>query len=906
MRSKVPVTSSRVCLLVVGAVIIAAAPGLAAFSTAWTPLGPERGRIKVLAVDPALPTTVYAGTDGGLARSVDGGVEWPTVDGIDPVLSVSAVVFDPVAKAIYAAGAGGVVESLDGGAKWTPRNEGLATFYPNVATLAIDPDGTLYAVNRGRVFRSVDGAATWTERSNGAALVTTLVIDPSNPLVLYAGAQANSPSLVKTVDGGANWVPSDEGFPSVEVTALAIDPHTPATLYLGTCANGLFKSVDGAAKWSRSDAGLGFFRCLSFILVDPATPATVYAADIGAGVFKSTDGGANWLPTGLAIVGVTSLALDSANHRLYAGTDGPRVFLSSDGGARWSSADTGLVVHDVQAVAVDPTTPATLLVGTRVGVFRSTDGGQSWRISVRGLTDVDVRALVFDRHLPFPTAYAATFDQGIFTSSFSGASWERSSEGLPTGQHWTVAVDPLTPGTLYAGALSGDVGIYKSVSGGALWTPSSAGLTSPGSRRVRAIAVDPSSPATVYLATDGDGVFKSTNGGGDWTASGAGLVSLQVNGLAIDPSTPMTVYAVTAAGVHVSIDGGATWAPSAGVPPTANVGAIVVDPLTSTVYAGTFEDGVLQSSDGGDHWSPFNADLPVLAVPVLALEPQTGAALYGGVIGRSLWGARTHCRVARDCDDGDGCTVDICEPGSPAADAVGCRNPAVVCPPADQCHEAGVCTEGRCRYAVEPEGTSCEDGEPCTNDTCRNGSCVSEVAPRPSCHQPGTRRRASRFMFIDDTFDVSDGISWRWHRGTATSLEEFGDPTVSTGYTLCVYDQSGPGGTSALVMRARILGGSSCSNRSCWFALLAGFRYLSNLREPDGITVALLRAGGDGRASIYVSGRGQLALPGRALDPPVSVQFTRNDAPDRCWQASYSSFISSNDGTRFRAHAGSP
>ena len=57
-----------------------------------------------------------------------------------------------------------------------------------------------------------------------------------------------------------------------------------------------------------------------------------------------------------------------------------------------------------------------------------------------------------------------------------------------------------------------------------------------------AVAIDPTTPSTVYAGTYGGGVFKSTNGGGSWSAVNTGLDNASVFALAIDPLTPTTLY----------------------------------------------------------------------------------------------------------------------------------------------------------------------------------------------------------------------------------------------------------------------------------------------------------------------------------------------------------------------------
>jgi hypothetical protein len=66
---------------------------------------------------------------------------------------------------------------------------------------------------------------------------------------------------------------------------------------------------------------------------------------------------------------------------------------------------------------------------------------------------------------------------------------------------------------------------------------------------VEAIAIDSSTPGTIYAATSTMGVFKSTDGGDSWHAVGTGLNEADVTGMAIDPDMPGSLYAATTTGV---------------------------------------------------------------------------------------------------------------------------------------------------------------------------------------------------------------------------------------------------------------------------------------------------------------------------------------------------------------------
>ncbi len=92
------------------------------------------------------------------------------------------------------------------------------------------------------------------------------------------------------------------------------------------------------------------------------------------------------------------------------------------------------------------------------------------------------------------------------------------------------------------------------------------------------------------------------------------------------------------------------------------------------------------------------------------------------------------------CSDGNACTQrDTCESGQ----CVG-TNP-VTCTASDQCHEAGTCdpTTGMCSNPAKPDGTSCSDGNACTQtDKCESGQCVGTnpvtCSALDQCHDAGT------------------------------------------------------------------------------------------------------------------------------------------------------------------------
>jgi ligand-binding sensor domain-containing protein len=112
-----------------------------------------------------------------------------------------------------------------------------------------------------------------------------------------------------------------------------------------------------------------------------------------------------------------------------------------------------------------------------------------------------------------------------------------------------------------------------------------------------------------------------------WTSIGP--ADVRVNAIAIDPTTPTTLYAGTNNGVVKSTDGGMSWQASSSGRPGTSVAILAIDQLASqTLYAVAFSNGVFKSTDGGLSWSATNTGLADLFVGALAIAPHT---LYAGI-----------------------------------------------------------------------------------------------------------------------------------------------------------------------------------------------------------------------------------------------------------------------------------
>ncbi len=299
--------------------------------------GLHHNQIQSLAIDPAAPTTLFAGTWRGVARSTDGGATWQLVfNTVEPVPALiitpanPSTVYAGLAGNILLAGAtGNLLKSVDGGTNWTLSSTGIVS--QSVNKLVLDPQApaTLYAATEVGVFKSTNAATTWSSSGLGTLVVSDLAVNPTNTSTLYA---ATAGGVARSTDGGASWSGFNNGLTNLLVQALAVDPIAPSTLYAGT-QQGPFKSTDAATNWTAINTGLGDSNItVTALAIDPAAPATVYAGTIN-GLFKSLNSGGSWSPAtnDLTALNITVLAISpGSSATLYTGTRGVDSFGGTD------------------------------------------------------------------------------------------------------------------------------------------------------------------------------------------------------------------------------------------------------------------------------------------------------------------------------------------------------------------------------------------------------------------------------------------------------------------------------------------------------------------------------------------------------------------------------------------------
>ncbi|MGB3589963.1 MAG: glycosyl hydrolase, partial [Tunicatimonas sp.] len=336
-------------------------------------IGPFRGgRCTAVAGIPSKPLTFFMGTTGGgVWKTEDGGGSWQNIsDGFFDVGSIGSIEVSLSDPNVIYVGTGsapprgnvsvgkGVYKSTDGGETWKKMGLeqtgqlGKIQIHPtNPDVLYVAALGNIFGPNSERgVFRSKDGGASWekTLYINDSTGVIDLVLDPTNPRILYAGAWqverkpwtlidgGKGSGLFKSTDGGDTWKRLDKGLPTGVVgrVGVAVSPVNSQRVWtimehVDEDKGGIYLSEDAGSSWKRINRKREYRQrawYYSRLFADPQQEHTVYV--LNTGFYKSLNDGANFeripVPHG-------------DNHNLWINPNNPKVMIqSNDGGSNVS------------------------------------------------------------------------------------------------------------------------------------------------------------------------------------------------------------------------------------------------------------------------------------------------------------------------------------------------------------------------------------------------------------------------------------------------------------------------------------------------------------------------------------------------------------------------------------------
>lgn len=347
-------------------------------------LGPFRGgRSAAVTGVPNQPNLYYFGaTGGGIWKTTNGGRAWENIsDGYfgGSIGAIAVSKSDP--NVIYAGGGEktvrgnvssgyGIWKSVDAGKTWQASGLPQSRHVPRIAIHPTNHNivyagvlGNIYKPTQERgVYKSTDGGKTWKKTlfSNEHAGVVDLIMDPTNPRILYAStwrvqrtpyslsSGGEGSALWKSTDSGETWteISVNKGFPEgiLGIIGITVSPINNQRLWAiveNKDQGGLYRSDDGGETWTQVNSERKLRQRAWYytrVYADTKDVNTVYVLNVR--YHKSTDGGKNFN---------TYNAPHGDHHDLWIAPENPdRMIIGDDGGAQvtYDSGETWSTYHN--------------------------------------------------------------------------------------------------------------------------------------------------------------------------------------------------------------------------------------------------------------------------------------------------------------------------------------------------------------------------------------------------------------------------------------------------------------------------------------------------------------------------------------------------------------------------------
>ncbi|MGB0933531.1 MAG: T9SS type A sorting domain-containing protein [Lishizhenia sp.] len=619
----------------------------------WVELGPNTftltdswsaglGRVNAIEVDPNNSNTIYIGAPaGGVWKTTDEGNTWTLLNDGPTLVGVSSIEVSPTNSNVVYISTGdddandsfsdGLFKSTDGGLTW----QNTAISYSAVTNhIALDhtlTDRLFVATNAG-LLRSDNGAQSFINVLQEE--VIDVQIHPTNSNIVYACTESE---FYRSSDGGISFFEISAGLPNnSERMFIAVTPADDSYVYVivddGNSNTPVYKSTNTGASFELMpgselvDNGDQAWYDLA-IAADDQDADVVYIGELDIWKFENNQWfqlNSWWAPTSASYTHADIHFLSSENGKVYCGSDGG-VYISNDQGNNFTDKSAGLSISQFYKVDVSEQNVNAIIGGLQDnGGYYTKTGANGWQC-YKGADGMDCEIDPNDdNHI-----YGMIQRGSMYESTDGGVSV--SSIGSPETGAWVtpMEIDPDNSNGVYAG--------YNELYyfDGTNWLQK----TTTVSESIRQIAIAPSNPDVIYMATT-DGLFKTTNDGPNATVF-TNLPDKRVTDIVIHNLDENIVW-ITMSGtgatekVFKTIDGGQNWTDiSFGlVGEAANCIAYKYG-SNGDLYVGT-DFGVYYYNELLNEFIPFSQGLSRVDIRDLEIN-QAANKLRAATYGRGVW-----------------------------------------------------------------------------------------------------------------------------------------------------------------------------------------------------------------------------------------------------------------------------
>ncbi len=317
------------------------------------------------------------------------------------------------ASTYFAGCDGGIFSTVNGGLSWTDHSNGLqigqmygfgqSTTNANLLLQGWQDNGT----NR------YNGA--WQRVMGGDGMLC--FIDWNNDQNMW-GSQYDG-SLNRSTNGGNSWTSAVGNINETGgwVTPWSQDPVNAGTIYAGFV--NMWRSTNGGTSWTKI-SNFSNTSTMTTFTVSPANNQVIWAAKPG-GFYKTVNGGATWTTiTNVPPGTITSIACSNTDPDrawiCYSGfNNSNKVFQTTDQGISWTNLSASIPNIPVNCIIYQHNSNDVLYIGTDVGVFYKDASSNIWQPFSNGLPNVIVSQLAI--HYPSNMLRASTYGRGMWEST---------------------------------------------------------------------------------------------------------------------------------------------------------------------------------------------------------------------------------------------------------------------------------------------------------------------------------------------------------------------------------------------------------------------------------------------------------------------------------------------------------
>jgi photosystem II stability/assembly factor-like uncharacterized protein len=391
--------------------------------------------------------------------------------------------------------------------------------------------------------------------------------------------------------------------------------------------------------------------------------------------------------------------VESNPSTFFVGMASAGILKTTNGGTTFETVFTNEDVHSIGDLALAPSDPSVLYVGTGEpnnrqstswggGVYKSTDAGKTFQYM--GLKETQYIGRVVVHPTNPDIAYVAALgrlygpnkERGVYKTTDGGKTWTNVKFLDEDTGVIDIAIDPESPGTLYAGSYqrrrtpfgySGGGpggGLFKTTDGGATWKKLTTGLPSTGDMGRIGVTVYKRDPRIVMALIEHRtefGVYRSEDKGETWVKlSNSNPRPSYYSQIHMDPNNDQRIW-VLGANMYNSEDGGRTWRQNLVQRIHGDYHALWINPANSNHVIAGSDGGTHQSYDRGRTWDHLNT-VPTGQFYEISADNEKPYNVCGGLQDNGTWHgpSRTLVREGIQLNDwrtiggGDGffCVID--------------------------------------------------------------------------------------------------------------------------------------------------------------------------------------------------------------------------------------------------------